>query len=34
MKSLAIFFILCSIVSGLFLAWMHTRRGKKWLNSL
>ena len=34
MSYLALFFMIGSIITGLFLAWTYTKPGKKWLKEL
>ena len=34
MSYLALFFLICCIVGGIFLAWLYTKPGEKWLKDL
>ena len=34
MSYLALFFLICCIVGGSFLAWLYTKPGEKWLKDL
>jgi hypothetical protein len=34
MGTLTVFFILGSILGGIFLVWLHTKPGEKWLKNL
>lgn len=34
MNSLLLFYIIGCIVAGVFLAWLYTKSGKKWLENL
>ena len=34
MSTLVLLFLACIVVGGIFLAWMYTKPGKRWLGSL
>lgn len=34
MSTLVLLFLACIVICGIFLAWMYTKPGKRWLGSL